>query len=86
MQRKQSRLPSCQLDDPDEGRSVNPTDEALQIRARGLARLLIYATQDALDLGGNDIAATLVDVAEQIIADFQLADPGICPGETETLH
>jgi hypothetical protein len=58
--------------------AIDDHDE-LQIRARGLARLLIYAAHDALELGGNDIAATLVGVIESVKTQYQLKDNDILP-------
>ncbi len=71
MQHKQSQMcaKTQTIDDQDE----------LQIRARGLARLLIYAANDALELGGDDIAATLVGAIESLKTQYQLKDKDILP-------
>ncbi len=63
-----------------------PSPYELQIRARGLARLLIYAAHDALDLRNNDVAAALVDVIETIKIDYSLADQDIVPPGVEGLN
>ncbi|MDQ8700596.1 hypothetical protein [Hyphomicrobium sp. LHD-15] len=71
MQHKQSQLHAVILNIDDQ--------DALKTRAKGLARLLIYATHDALELGGDDIAATLVGAIESLKTQYKLEDKDILP-------